>query len=173
MKKIVIVLVVLVVALAVFVGYGFMDKTSNIKLGYVNNSTLYNDFKLKKELEAKYTKTEIARKGILDSLMLQFQVLSKNAEKTKETDERLVFIREQYLQKKQQFDEDNNALARQYTAQVWEQLNQYIKDYGKQHQYKFIFGANGEGSIMYAAESDDLSKDLTKYVNQRYEGKVD
>jgi hypothetical protein len=38
------------------------------KIGYVQINEVYNEFRLKKELEGKLSTVQIARKGILDSL---------------------------------------------------------------------------------------------------------
>lgn len=167
---------VLVGLLLLFSGFIIALLSKETKLAYVNTGQIYEGFKLKKELEARLSQTSEARKNILDSLRLNIQMTIKKIKEDKSADkqdDRLEFIRQQYIQKKQQFDEDNEVLAKQYTSQVWEQLNQYVKDYGKQHGYKFIFGTNGEGSLMFAKETDDISKQLILYVNSRYEGKAE
>lgn len=33
-----------------------------------------------------------------------------------------------------------------------------------------ILGANGQGSLMYATEKIDVSKEISTYINQRYAG---
>ena len=63
------------------------------------------------------------------------------------------------------------VMAKQYTDQIWEQLNQYIKDFGTQHKYKFIFGSRGDGNLMYAEEQDNITSEVLTYVNERYQGK--
>jgi hypothetical protein len=34
-----------------------------------------------------------------------------------------------------------------------------------------IFGANGQGSLMYADEQTDITTPLLEYINDRYDGK--
>lgn len=145
------------------------------KIGYINTAEVYSEFGLKKELEVKLKNVEAERKNILDSLRLSFDMLSAKLQQEEkaapESLERLNRIRQQYLQKEQEFSEDNQALADDYTEQIWQQLNQYIKDYGKKNNYRFILGANGDGAVMYADEGDDITKLVNEYVNSRYAGK--
>ena len=35
---------------------------------------------------------------------------------------------------------------------------------------QFILGANGEGMLMYANEEDNVTEEISKYVNGRYSG---
>jgi outer membrane protein len=80
-------------------------------------------------------------------------------------------MKQAYFTKEKQYADDNAAQAQQYTDEVWKQLNQYIKEFGIENGYDYIIGANGEGSLMYAKEQHDISKELTLYVNEKYAGK--
>lgn len=48
---------------------------------------------------------------------------------------------------------------------VWEKINEKINDYGKEKGYDYIFGAKGDGSIMYASEAKDITKEVIAYIN--------
>ncbi len=54
---------------------------------------------------------------------------------------------------------------------IWNRLNPYIISYGKKKNYKYIFGANGTGNILYADEQENITADLIIYVNKSYNGK--
>lgn len=125
------------------------------KQGFIENFKLFNNFKGKKELEAKLLNIKSANKLRLDSL--------KTLINSKETE---LYYRQQVLVIEQQ-EESINA---EYNAQVWNQLNSYIKDYGKENGYDFIYGATGNGSMMYAREDMDITEELIKYANETYEG---
>jgi len=56
------------------------------------------------------------------------------------------------------------------TQTVINDINDYIKEYGKKKGYKIIFGASGGGNIMYASEGADLTQDVLKGLNADYEG---
>ena len=161
--------------IALFILYGMRREDPN-NIAYVNVQKLYNEFYMKKELEAKLTTVQQARKTILDSLELQLKILSNTLEnitkKDSEKENRFIAIREEYVMKKKQFDEDNQAMTQQYSEQIMKQLNEYTQEYGKQKGYRYILGAEGSGGIMYASEKLDITKEVIEYVNGRYKGRA-
>ncbi|MBN4061731.1 OmpH family outer membrane protein [Bacteroidales bacterium AH-315-I05] len=144
------------------------------KVAYLKTNELYDGFELSKELDNKYMVTQTARKELLDSLKIRLQVLSREIEinqiKQGEEIKRFQVLREEYYLKEQQFSEDNKALMQQYNNQILNQLNQYVQEYGEKYNYQFILGASGSGSLMYANEQDNVTKEVLKYANERYDG---
>lgn len=170
MIKKIIVSVSVVLALAMITGFISLNQ---IKVAYVNTYTVYNDFKLKKELEAKLDKTVLTRKVLLDSLRMKIQMASLDSKKMEDPNYYSLIQKQQesYYLKEKQYSEDNTAQAQKYTDEVWKQLNQYIKEYGAENGYDYIIGTTGEGNLMYAKEKHDISKDLVEFVNGKYQGK--
>lgn len=142
------------------------------KFGYIEVGKVVENFTMKKELEARMTKTQEQRKSILDSMEIRLRgiaaSLPKDANETNPDVQSFSRDRDQYLELKKRFEEDNAALENQLNTQLFNQLNQYIKDYGKDNGYRYIFGAEGSGTMMYAQESDDLTQQVTAYINSRY-----
>ncbi|MFT5790938.1 MAG: outer membrane protein [Saprospiraceae bacterium] len=143
------------------------------KIGYVQINEVYNEFRLKKELEGKLSTVQIARKGILDSLGMKIEMLSRELTTKKDVSKRskLDNLKHEYLLKEQKLAEDNELLTGQYQEQIWNQLNQYTKEYSNKHDYDLLLGANGSGTLLGAKETIDATEDLIKFVNNRYEGK--
>lgn len=143
------------------------------KLAYVNTIEVYNQFQLKIELEKKLEKTKTIRQQQLDSLLNEIEPLV-NYLQVHKGDERTMLAYQQlkntYLTKEKQFEEDNEILAQQYTDQIWKQLNQYVKDFGEKHRYNYIYGTSGQGNLMYAHEHDNISEQVIAFVNQQYQG---
>lgn len=125
------------------------------KQAFIENLKLFESFKGKKELEAKLLNIKSANKLRLDSLRIL--VTNENSE---------LYYRQQLLVAEQQ-EETLNA---EYNAQIWNQLNSYIKEFGKKKGYDFIYGATGNGSMMYARENMDITDQLIEYANKTYEG---
>src|SRR5882672_9248573 len=71
------------------------------KIVYVNTYSLYNEFKLKKELEEKLKKTQLSRKVLLDSIKAKIQMLSlKQFDKdAKEVEQKIMILKEGYFTK--------------------------------------------------------------------------
>ena len=145
------------------------------KIAFVDNVRLFNEFTLKKEIEKEITGVRTARKNQLDSMRLSLELYKKNIEAEKVLNKEKVrnfeAAKQQYLLKDEQVQEDNKAMARKGDEQVWKQLNEYVKSYGKESGYEFLLGTSGEGNLMYANEGNDLTSDLIKYVNNKYTGK--
>jgi outer membrane protein len=148
---------------------------SKEKTAYVNVSELYNEFDMKKEMEASYLNVEKGRQAQLDSLELELKLLNKKLQTdgsgNRELAEAFESKRENYLLKKEQYAEDNALMQQTYSSDIMKQLNQYVADFGKAHGYAFIFGAEGSGAVMYAEQHKEITAELKQYVNNMYKGK--
>lgn len=144
------------------------------KMGWIDLPAVYKDFDYKKEMEAKLIKTQEARKGILDSMEMELRLLSEeiNAEGQKDKAKiRLYqFKGEQYVNKKKIFEDDNYENKARYEEQILNQLNQYVKDFGVEKGYAFIYGADGSGTIMHGDKVLDITDQVKVYVNGKYKG---
>lgn len=172
MKK---VLVAVFVLLTIsFMTWFVYDKMSAPKVAYIVIQEVFNGFELKKDYEKKLNATKTSRQRIIDSLETTLKILGKKIEddqgKNKD-DVRLFEVRrEDYFNKKKLFDGDNDLQTKKYDDEIIAQLNQYIKDFGKEKGYTYIFGNDGNGSLMYAKENNNITKEIIEYVNERYRG---
>lgn len=165
--------VTIIIVLIALVGCALFQYITKPKTGYIVISQLYDGFELKIEMEKKYLATKNARQKILDSLAFEITLMEKKMEvKEKVVDNQNYDEKvQEYLLKKKTFDEDNDALSQKYDEQIITQLNQYVKDFGKAYQYTYIFGTGGNGSLMYANESEeDITKKVLEYINKKYNG---
>jgi len=166
--------IISVINLAGLIYLYLLSGKQNENVVFINTSEVFDQFTLKKELEMKLTQTKNARQAVLDSLELQFKILLEQAEiKNKKiivSKEDIELKRKEYLLKKQKFEEDNEMLARQYDEQIWNQLNQYIQDYGKEKELDIIMGTTGQGNLMYADNVLNITNTIVEYVNRRFTG---
>jgi outer membrane protein len=162
-------LIISFLAIALVVGYAIYNQFNTKRVAYVKTAIVFNDFKMKKALEAEYKKVENLRKVQLDSMMLVLNMIHKEKD-FKGKNEFLDYKTQEYKAKQQEFEESNIALTEKYNEQIWNQLNQYIKDFGDKNNYDFIYGSSGDGNLMYAADRNDITQDVTNYVNVKYEG---
>ena len=148
-------------------------KSTEKRMAFVKIGKVYDEFQMKKDLETKYTTVDKTRKNLMDSLELDLKLLSNKLEQgSRDQNLMLEFEtkKQNYLLKKKQFEEDNNAMASQYTQQIMKQLNTYVGDYGKEKKFTYILGAEGSGVIMHADPSEDITEDVILYVNSKYKG---
>jgi len=171
MKKLLVFLIVLNISLIAWFLY---EKMNQPKTAYISIQEVFNEFELKKDYEKKLSTTKNYRQRIIDSLETELKILGKRIEgdqmKNKEDIQVFEVKRQNYFEKKKLFDEDNELQTKKYDQEIIGQLNQYIKDYGKENNYTYIYGNDSNGSMMYAIEKNNITKEIIKYVNEQYRG---
>ena len=154
----------------------FYAKKTDSKIAYIDLQKTFKEFELKKELETKLNQVKTERQGILDSLEFELKVISKELQSNKAKDENKFAVfqtkRDQFLTKKEEFMQENENLSAQFDNQIYTQMNQYVKDFGLENGYGYILGADGAGVLMYARESENITDDVVKFINDRYKGNV-
>lgn len=155
----------LIICLSIYVLY------FNQKFGYINSSEVFNQYKGKIEIEKRLTQSKNMNKVFFDSLQLELKFLQQDIEKGNGDKEILQQKYGKYSMMYQQYEQAQQEEIDKYDAQIWGQINQYVKEYGEKKKYKYIYGMNGNGSFMYSNEGDNITKDVIKYINEKYEGK--
>ncbi|HEY3402427.1 MAG TPA: OmpH family outer membrane protein [Ohtaekwangia sp.] len=156
MNKIIGTLCFFLAATMAVVGY-LLLKNKQGKHGYVVNEIVFEKFAGKIKLEDALREVETKHRNALDSLE------SAVASGTTESVAVYQHLREQYAQ-------DEQRLSAQYTEDIWKEINQQIVAFGKEQGYDFIYGATGNGSLMYGSEAFDISEEVVDYINAKYEG---
>ncbi len=148
----------------------------NKKQVYIDMGKVYSEFQLSKELNEQLDAVLKARKKIVDSLFEDIRLktieLKEKPKQSLEEMSKLAKLEESYMYKQQQFEKENQTVNAEYTNKIWGQLNQYISDFGSENKYTFILGATGEGNIMYADKTFNITDEVVKYVNDRYNDKI-
>lgn len=144
------------------------------KVGYVNLKKVYDEFELKKELDAKLTDIQTSRQHILDSLKIHLtamnSIMQPDSKATDEQKEMYMSKRDEYFRLEDQFAADNEALTRQYMEMIWKRINEYASGYGKEHGYKLMVGGDGTGAVMFSSEELDITQDFLVYANTNFKG---
>jgi outer membrane protein len=165
--------IAVIVLLVGVLGWNIYQLNAQPKMGFVKGTELFEGFKGKKELEAKFTKSEADQQSMLDTLTLEIADLTNQlTERPNNKDLQAQKGQKQQLHRElqQRFSQKNMAQNQQYSESIWKQINQYTLEYGKQNGYDYIFGATGNGSLMYAKDAKDITKEVLKFINKKYEG---
>jgi len=157
----------------------YSSKSSN-ELVYVDVNKLLEGYKRTKiERESFNKKTEVLKSNV-DSLFTNWQNELKNYEKERASmTKKEVELKQELLgNKQQQLNNYQQAIQKQIqeedqkmTQTVVNDINAYVKEYGKENGYPIIFGAGGSGNIMYAEDTSDLTSKVLEGLNAQYEGK--
>lgn len=153
---------------------------SKSELVYVDVNKLLQSYdRTKVDREAFNKKTAVMRSNV-DSLMTDWQdeLKSYEKERTSMTKKELALKQELLQNKQQQINNYQQAVQKQIqeedqkmTQTVVNDINAYVKEYGKNHGHRIIFGAQGNGNIMYAKEGIDLTDKILEGLNKQYHGK--
>lgn len=177
MKKIPLYLAVLAVVLS---GVAIYFAKSSSELVYVDVNKLMDGYKRTKVAKAEFDKKANIMKANIDSLVGNWEKELKNYEKERASmsPKELKLKQELLGNKQEQINGYQEAIQKniqeedkKVTQTVINDINDYVKEYGKNKGYKIIFGASGGGNIMYAAESTDLTAEILKGLNTEYDKK--
>lgn len=179
MKKITVLLGLTVFALIVGC-VALYRSIGSSELVYVDVNKLIEGYSRTKIAKQEFEKKANVLKGNVDSLVTNWQKELSNYEKERSglSAKELELKKELLSNKQQQLNAYQEAIQKQIqeedkkiTQTVINEINDYVKEYGKNHGYKIIFGASGGGNIMYAEESSDLTEKVLKGLNAEYEKK--
>ena len=139
-------------------------------IAFFDYNEVYNDSKLKKELEGDLQKVVSNRKGQLDSLQLELSFLSQTIESRTGTPDQLnkfEDMKERFLTLQNRYEEENIRLKETYFTQIRTNINDMAKLYAEKNGYQYLFAAVGDGSLMYGAETEDVTKDFKAYLDKQ------
>lgn len=147
------------------------------KTAYVDTSKLLEEYTEAKDIQAKYKskseemgrelETEVAR---FKSDAAYFQKNAQaNGQAWAQQNGAALQEREQKIQYAQQ------GMVQQLQQEMGVEMDtlvigvkQFIKDYGKEKGYTYIYGTGENASILYAEDKYDITKEMIKLLNDKY-----
>lgn len=168
MKKIIYLAVALV---------GFTSCQQQQKIGFVNNSEVINKYQMKIDIEEKFDQKDQAYKKRTDSIGLAYQqdALKTQEELSKLPNEKQREGSQAFTQKwqsvQQELQLEQQKMQQEFNKEidsVLETVKGFVSDYGKANGYTFILGKNEAGSVMYGAETQDLTQTIIEALNAEY-----
>ena len=155
---------------------GTQSNPTDYNLAYIDTIQLFDEFDMKKEFEKKLEGEEKTLQYSMDSIKVELNGLYKILESASDVEREDLISRikkAQYLLDKRQ--EEFNAFSYEaratYNTQIQNQLNTYLKEFGKENDYEFLLGANGQGNILFSKENYDKTDMAILYINELYNGK--
>lgn len=164
--------VVALIIISTAAGFWSYKSFSDSRTAYVNISDIYDSYPLKKELEEKLEKQQKDREKVLDSMKQELHALSLELQAKKDDHKLRIFEvkREALYHKEQQLSQEAEIQMDTYKGQIWKQLNQYIKEFGDQNGYEYIFGADDSYHLLYRSEGKDVTESLKSFLTSKYMG---
>lgn len=141
------------------------------KIGYMRSYDVYQNSKLSQHYNQQIQMISNSRKMALDSMEYTLQDLEAKLLQNKENMELMKAynsLGENYLRNKKGYDEQIKNLTMQFEEKIWKAINEYTASYGSKQGYDFIYGANGDGALMYADQGHDVTEDLIHDMNEEF-----
>lgn len=147
---------------------------------YVDVNKLMEGYSRTKIVRAEFQEKAKTLQSNVDSLVTDWQNELKLYEKERSnySKKELELKQELLGNKQQQINNYQQAIQKQIQEEdkkasqtVINDINDYVKEYGKKHKHQIIFGASGSGNIMYADEGTDLTQKVLEGLNNEFEVK--
>ncbi len=173
MKKI-----VLLAAIAISVmACNKSSDAAGFKTAYVDTNKMMVEYNEAKEITDKFkTKGEVMGRELeveAKNLKAQMDGFQKNAQINGPAWAQKVGS--QLQQREQQLNYAQQALMQQLQGEhaakmdtVIKSVKEFIKEYGKKEGYDYIYGTGDAATVLYAKDSYDLTKTITKALNDKY-----
>lgn len=168
----------IVIVLVCAVGYLFYAQNSQKEdVVYIDVNVLMADYEGMKDAKKVFEEKSKVWQANVDSLIVGFQNELKvyEKERSKMTKKENELQQELLRNKQQQVGNYQQAIQRQseeedakLSGEVVNEVNAYIKEYGKNHHYKIIIGANSSGNVLYAQEGVDITQEVLTGLNAEY-----
>ncbi|MCY2686533.1 OmpH family outer membrane protein [Salinimicrobium sp. TH3] len=148
---------------------------NNDKTAYVDTTVLIQEYSEMKEVEADFNVRSENLKRELDSAAQGFQQevmefrdnAATMSEAERQAAQENLMQKQQMLQQQQQM---RSGQLRQEGDQVIDSIITKVKDfvkvYGEENDYTYIFGSNESANIMYAKEGLDITQEILAELNE-------
>lgn len=166
-------------ALIVSIGSFFYFQSSDSEQVYVDVNKLLDGYKRTSIVRAEFEKKAASMNANVDSLLGDWQQELKDYEKERSSmSKKELALKQELLGNKQnQINSYQQAIQKQLqeedqkvTQTVINDINSFVKEYGKEKGYRIILGATGAGTIMYANEEADLTEEILDQLNASFDG---
>ena len=136
------------------------------KIGFMENARVFEGFEMKKDYDKRIEEDMSVETKLLDSLELQLGQVIQAGDSLKAYQ-----LRRQHYVVEQRYNQKFQENSTKYTQEVNERLNDYIEKYSEEKGFDFILGSNGQGNVMYAKKEKNITDELIKFVNTKYNKK--
>lgn len=147
------------------------------KTAYIDTTVLMKEYTESKDLDAKY-KAKAEEKGRqLEAEINRFKQEAGNFQAQAQANgQAWAQQKGAELQKReQQLGQAQQALAQQLQQESGAEMDslvshvkKFIKNYGKEKGYTYIYGTGEAASILYAEDKYDITRDVIKALNEKY-----
>ena len=156
-------------------------ESAGFKTAYIDTEKLMKDYQEFKDFESKYKAMSDRMQGELDRdakkfqndvLDLQKNAQSKGMEWAQQRQAELEKRQQTLAQKEQTYMQKFQEESAVERDSMVSQMKDFIKEYGKEKGYDYIYGTGDAASVLYGKEEYDLTQEILDLLNKQYEEKT-
>ncbi|UPQ80480.1 OmpH family outer membrane protein [Flavobacterium azooxidireducens] len=149
----------------------------DFKTAYVDTSKLLDEYTEAKDIEEKYKSKGEEMGKQLEAEVARFRTEAAAFQKNAETyGPQWAQQKGAELQRKEQeLSYAQQAILRQLQEESGKEMDslvkdvkKFIKDYGKEKGYNYIYGTGDAATVLYAKDEYDITNDVIKLLNDKY-----
>ena len=130
---------------------------------FVDTSKVFESFNMTKEMKRIGDKEFNSQKAVVDKLYAQLQSQTVTEIQKKQ-------LIPEFNKGRESLEQFNQAFAANEVPKIWTRINGYSSEFGTENGYKIILISDNQQSVLFADEKIDVTNDLLKYINKKYEG---
>lgn len=170
-------IVILALALSIISCNNKTAEVKEAKTAYVDTSKLLEDYTEAKDIEAKYKAKSEEMGKELEAEVARFKSDAANFQKNAQANGQAWAQQNgAALQKReQQLSYAQQAMMQQLQQEsgvemdsLVKNVKKFIKGYGKEKGYTYIYGTGEAATILYAEDKYDITKEIVKLLNDKY-----
>ncbi len=168
----------LIIALSVsIVSCNKTAEVKEVKTAYVDTSLLMKEYTEAKDLEAKYKAKSEEKGRQLEAEINRFKQDAANFQSQAQANGQAWAQQKgaELQRREQQLGQAQQALSQQLQQESSVEMDslvsgvkKFIKSYGKEKGYTYIYGTGDAASILYAEDKYNITKDIVKLLNDKY-----
>lgn len=153
------------------------------KIAYVNIDTLFENYTFYQDLRDLLLKKQQSSEADLNSRSQSLQrramdfqekyekrlITTRQAE---EMQQKLMRDQQNLMQLREQITQELMQDEQELNKQLYDSISSFLKDYNTEHGYKLVLSASLGANVLYAEETLDITQDVVKGLNQRYNGEA-
>ncbi|SEC56792.1 periplasmic chaperone for outer membrane proteins Skp [Tenacibaculum sp. MAR_2009_124] len=147
---------------------------SKERVVYIDNVKLYNEFNMTKELgdinEKKYKPLLVKFDSLVNNLKGLEEKLNNQKKISKKEEDEYMKLKRFVVSGDAEIQDLRAQVKMEINKKVWERLNTYVREFGKERDYDVVLGAQGQGNIMYSKEEFNVTNQFIEYANSKFEG---
>lgn len=152
---------------------------SSMVIGYVNSDTIMEHYDLVQALKSKIEAKEKLANDSFNMQQQNFEAEVTEYQKNMQANKLSIAqaqATEKYLgQKQQNLAALKEELTQKLTndelklnGELLDSITNFLKRYNRKHNFDYIFGVAKGSNVLYAGDSNDITKDVLKNINREY-----